>query len=102
MHALRRMASINRSIEHLKDLRGAAHATQARENVFHRKAVLLAVLRTHRVFGEDQAEADFPRIARGRFHADVGGNAADDDVFVVGSGGRRGITFKTPPMAPVP
>jgi len=32
-----------------------------------------------RVFGNDQVEAQLPGVAGGRFHADIGGNSAQDN-----------------------
>ena len=51
----------------------------AREDMGHAALVLFLGGRAAGIFGDHQIKAQLPRVAGGRLHADVGGNAAQDD-----------------------
>src|SRR5690242_2614795 len=64
-----------------EDLLRGADAAEARKNFRDGELVRLRFHAAHRILGEDDFVAALPRIARGRFHAEVRGDSAEHDCF---------------------
>src|SRR5260221_6866897 len=65
--------------EHLKNLRGRAHAREARKGVAHELRLELGLRRGAGIRGDDQVVVEIARCVRGGGDADLGRAAAQDD-----------------------